>query len=152
MFRRGCLILILLLAACCTRQKFPFPRFDAINASEGAFRVHYQFIDIPAERRIEIRFHNDLGQPVCIDDEQWPGGGGFMRLGTPGMTLVIGKKRFQAEETTGEFCPGCAHYVLPGETLRASIPYKLFHLPEALYNKKKQLDFHPMGYRCIKRN
>jgi hypothetical protein len=150
--KRAFILLALIATVCCVRTKSPFPRYDALHASEGSFPIKYEFVDIPSERRIEIRFNNTLDEAVCLDTDQWPGGGGVMQLGSQGMTLVIGSRRFRVDETTPEFCPGCAHFVAPGQRLRASIPYAAFHLPEPLINESKILEFVPKGFRCKKRS
>ena len=149
---RVCLALVIILTASCVKTPSPFPIYDAIDVSEGMFPVHYEFVDMPAERRIEVSFCNTLRQAVCLKSHNWPGQGGVMDEGSNGMTLIIGQQRFEIEKATPEFCPGCAKYVTPGETLRASIPYESFHLPDTLVNKEKKLEFVPKAYRCRKRS
>jgi len=146
--KRIFLVLILLVVTGCAKPKSPFPIYEATDPTEGRFPIKYVFIDIPAEQRIEINFHNASKLAVCIYPNQWPTNTGRMQGEGPGMIIIVGKQRFTAEMTTPDYCPGCAYYVKPGENLRASIHYEVFHLPKALYNSKKRLEFNPMGYHC----
>ena len=145
------LSLILTLVVCCATKQEPSPIYDAIDVTEGIFAVQYEFVDIPSEQRIEISFYNRLDQAVCFHSLYWPDRSGVMDLGSKGITIIIGQQRFTTDMTTPEYCPGCAKVVAPGETLRVSIRYEAFHLPEALFNEKKSLEFFPMAYRCITR-
>jgi hypothetical protein len=144
-------LLILILATSCTKRASMYPEvvYDAIDPSEDFIPVIYEFADLPSERRVEISFCNKLKQPVCLDYRNWPGPSGWLLQGGPGMTLVIDGQRFALDQVSyTDYSPGGAEYAAPGETLRASISYDAFHLPEPLYSEKKQIEFSPMGYRC----
>jgi hypothetical protein len=129
----------------------PPPEYKAIDSSEGLFPIQYDFVDFPSEHRIEISFLNKRGQAVCLYPNYWPASGGAIDSASEGVFLVLGQRRFPLEKVDTGYCPGCAQYVAPGETIRASIPYKAFHLPEALFSEKKQLEFVPKAFRCEKR-
>jgi hypothetical protein len=129
----------------------PPPEYRALDASSPSFLIKYDFTDYPFEQRVEVSFSNKLGYAVCLSADQWPKRGGVMDQSSEGMTLVVAQQRFSVNQMATELCPGCVHYVAPGEMLRASIPYDAFHLPEALFNEKKQLEFFPRAFRCEKR-
>ncbi len=143
-------VLILILATSCTKRAGLYPEvvYDAIDPSEGPIQVKYEFVDFPLERRVEISFCNKLKEPVCVDNYNWPGNSGWLLEGSSGMALVIGERRYSLEQVKGDYSPGYAEYAAPGETIRASIPYDAFDLPESSYKEKKQIEFTPMGYRC----
>jgi hypothetical protein len=128
--------------------------YDAIDMSEPFFPVQYECIDIPSEHRIEISFYNILKDPVCMTNLYWPGqsGGGWMENGGIKLNLIVGQEKYALEEVHVGYSPGYAEYVLPGETLRTSISYDSFHLPETLFYDEKNIDFIPLAYRCVERN
>jgi len=146
-------ILFVFLATSCAHREVLYTVHDAIDISEPYFPVHYEFVDFPSEHRIEITFTNNLTDAVCLDNLYWPGqsGGGWIIEGGIEVTLIVGQERFTLTETTGSYSPGYAEYVPPGETLRTSISYDAFHLPEELFNEEKRLEFNPEAYRCVKR-
>jgi hypothetical protein len=151
MMNKLILFLILLIGVNCARSTVLFPNVE-IDSSEPMFPIQYKYADIPGEGRIELSYYNNLGQGVCLYPNQWPVKSGKMGTASDGIILIIGQQRFPVDRVNTGYCPGCSTYVAPGETLRASIPYDVFHLPAEMVNEEKQLEFTSMAYRCRKRD
>ena len=117
------------------------------------FVVNYQFIDIPAEKCIELKFKNNLPYTVCLTPEMWPNKPIGGRLASSGdrCFLVINGERFPLVKSNPEYCPYCANIVDPGETITAWIPYADFGLPETLFHSEKHLEFSPTAFKCSHR-
>ena len=139
------LIFILALciyASCTAPMKGHFPQHDNIDPSEGLFPIRCDFVDIPAERRIELHYTNNLNQAICLYPEQWIG------PDSDRCVLLIGQLRFPIKNRDTGYCPGCSQLVAPGETVSTSFPYDDFHVPDSLFNEEKHLSFTPLAFRC----
>jgi hypothetical protein len=150
--RPALLIAVMVLMACCVKREVLYTAYDAVDASEQPIPIHYEFVDLPSEHRIEISFCNHLKQAVCLTNDNWPGRSGWMLIGSRGMSIVIGQQRFSLDLVNGDYSPGYAEYVPPEETIKASISYDSFHIPAALSSEEKHLEFFPEAYRCVRRN
>ena len=119
--------------------------------STEIFPIVYEFVDLPEQRRIELSYRNDRGVAVCLTPEFWPNHAGKIDQASDIIFLVVGDHRFPIEEFNTGYCPGCAVRVEPGETVRATIVYESFGVPDALANKEKRLIFTPKASRCDRR-
>jgi hypothetical protein len=117
-------------------------------ASTVLFSIEYEFFDIPSERRIELRFRNDLRESVCLLPEFWPNQAGKIDQASGEVFLLIGAQRFPIEEFNTGYCPDCPLRIGPDESVTAFIPYESFGVPDSLVNEEKRLEFFPQAYRC----
>jgi hypothetical protein len=118
-------------------------------STTGVFPIDYQFIDIPQEHRIELKYHNDSQRSVCLFPEAWPNSAGKIKQASKVMFLVIDGERFPVADFDTGYCPeGCATPVAPGEEVTASIPYGDFGVPDRLVGKEKKLEFAPVAFFC----
>lgn len=101
-------------------------------STSGLFPIEYAFTDMPEKRRIELRYHNTSEQTVCLLPEFWPNQAGKINQASGEVFLLVGDRRFAIEDFNTGYCPDCRLAVAPGETVRASIGYDAFDLPEAL--------------------
>jgi hypothetical protein len=135
----------------CTGSKWLSDKYYYVDAGQSSFPIKYEHVDIPGGRRIDISYTNTLKQAVCLTPEQWPTSGVMIDAFQAPIALVIEGHRFQMALINGDYCPGCALLVQPGETVRASLSYDGFHIPDALVREPKQLEFTPMGFLCTLR-
>ncbi len=113
--------------------------------------VDYQFVDLPGERRIELKFRNSTNATLCLLPEAWPNSGGMIYEGSAHVFLIIGGRRFPIAESMLGYCDpptDCAVRVSPGEEVAASIPYQNFSAPDDLVNFRKTLEFSTFAVRC----
>jgi len=113
--------------------------------------IEYRFHDIPEERRIEITYHNDLKDTLCLSPETWPNEAGKINQASEYVFLVIDGRRFPIVDFNTGYCPeadGCALYVSPGQETSASISYSDFNVPKDLENLEKELEFSPVAFKC----
>lgn len=123
----------------------------ACNATLGAtsFQLDWAMTDNPAEKRIEVQYKNGHDKDVCISQGAWPRGAGYVDAMSDRMFLVVGGRRFPIEEFQAGYCLGkCAIRVPPRESIRASIDYERFALPEALRFEAKALTYPLIGSFC----
>lgn len=128
-------LIILLIMSGCVGPKTKIP-------------IEYQFIDIPEERRIELRYQNDLKYTVCLFPEVWPNQAGKIDQASDSMILVIEGESFPVIDFNTGYCPGCAIRVSPGEDVKTSVSYDDFNVPEHFETSEKILDFSPFVFRC----
>jgi hypothetical protein len=143
-------VLYILLLAACTMTRGRIPS-EYKQTSKGTFPIPYEFLDIPAERKVELRYHNDLGRTICLSPSHWPNQAGKIDGPDGKIVLVLSEKRFPLIDFNTGYCPGCAQGVAPGETIIGFISYSDFNLPEELVNEGKKLEFTTYGYFCKKR-
>ena len=111
--------------------------------------IHYQFLDSPAERRVELTYQNTSRSLMCLLPEHWPNQGGKIDQASDRVHLVVDHERFPIEDFNTGYCPqGCALRVAPGEKVTAFILYKDFNLPERLTGEPKILEFVPVAFKC----
>ena len=134
--RYVCLMVALLSSACATTTPQLFP-------------VEYVVVDNPEARRIEIAYSNDKDRPVCLPQGGWPTSSGAMDQASGYLELLVGGQRYPISEVNTGYCfEDCDLKVLPGETVRSSIPYEQFGLPVNRHLEEKQLVFQPVAYTC----
>jgi hypothetical protein len=131
-----CILVVLMGVACAT--------------TSGVFAIKYQCVDVPSERRIEMRYQNEMGHTICLLPEFWPNAAGAIGTAPGTFVLVVGQQRFPIESRNTGYCPGCAERVAPGETIRTSIPYGSFSLPASLTYEEKHIEFVVKAFRCKK--
>ena len=111
--------------------------------------VKYEYLDVPAERRIEVTYRNTSQHPMCLLPELWPNQAGKINQASDKVFLVVGQERFPIEDFNTGYCIGdCATRVAPGRQVSSSIAYVDFRLPDRLIDARKELDFSPMAFRC----
>lgn len=111
--------------------------------------VDYRFVDVPAERRIEVSYRNLSRTQICLLPEQWPNQAGKINQASDIVVLVVGSERFPIADFDSGYCPqGCATRVAPGQTVTGSIPYAEFGIPERLRDAPKELEFSPRAFPC----
>jgi hypothetical protein len=120
----------------------------ACTSTGRLFPIGYDFVDLPGERRIEIRYRNQFVYAVCLLPEFWPNKAGKIDHASGEVFLVIAGRHFQIEEFNTGYCPDCPLRVEPGKEVRARIEYEAFAVPESLAGEEKRLQFAPRGYRC----
>jgi len=139
---QGILITLSLLSGCATTSAFEY------------VPINWRLIDHPDERRIEIRFKNELEKDLCgFSDESWPNEEGWLNEMSDAAVLVVGNERFPIEDfNTGvPMCSrtGCpSRRVRPGEEINGFMPYAHFSLPERLRYEAKTLEFFPKARVC----
>ena len=116
--------------------------------SMSIFPIEYKLVDLPEERRIELSYRNDREDAVCLVPQFWPNQAGKIDNASDEVFLVVGDQRFAIEEFNTGYCPACYLRVEPAETVRATIGYNSFGIPDYLVNEEKRLEFTPMGARC----
>jgi len=121
---------------------------SCVSSRGSLFPIDFEFIDVPDERRIELRYRNELAYTVCLLPEFWPNKAGKIDQASGQVFLVVGDQRFAIEEFNTGYCPDCSLRVGPGEIVEASIGYDAFSLPESLVTEEKHLEFVPKAYRC----
>ncbi len=119
-------------------------------ATQSALKpIKYDYVDVPAERRIEVTYRNFTGVAMCLLPEHWPNQAGKINQASDIVFLVVGQERFPIENFNTGYCPqGCATRVAPGEKISSSIPYADFSLPERLMDAPKALEFSPKAFAC----
>jgi len=113
--------------------------------------IKYQFTDLPAEQRIELRWRNDTSETLCLLPEAWPDSAGIVYGAHESVFLVIDGQRFPMVESMLWECTsafGCSVHVAPGEKVTATIPYKNFNLPKELMDHPKTLEFSTFAEAC----
>jgi hypothetical protein len=121
--------------------------------SSDLIPIDYQFLDYPEESRIELVYHNDTDESVCLEPEAWPDSEGRIAGAPQIIVLVIGKRGFPGTVEPGFWghcdpVDACLIHVPPGEALSVSIPYSSFTIPAELHDMPKELDFATVGQRC----
>jgi hypothetical protein len=138
MMRNYLVILSLLLTGCATKTALT--------------PIHYQFLDNPAERRVELIYQNTSRDSMCLLPEHWPNLAGKINQASDRVQLVVNHQRFPVEAFNTGYCPqGCALRVAPGEKAAAFISYQDFKLPDQLVSEPKTLEFEPLAYKCPKK-
>lgn len=111
--------------------------------------IKYEYVDVPAERRIQVTYHNTSRVTMCLLPEHWPNQAGKINQASDSVFLVVGQERFPIVDFNTGYCPqGCATRVAPGEKVSSSIPYADFGLPERLKDAPKTLEFSPTAFEC----
>ena len=128
-------IMIFLLSGC------------AVNKT-ARFRIEYEFIDNPAERRVELHYVNNYERTVCLSLDTWPNSSGAIGFASEHVILRINGTRYHMKEMNTGYCPGCVIKVAPGEKVIGTIPYELFMIPESLVFADKELELIVNGYFC----
>ncbi len=113
-----------------------------------SFQIDFELVDLPVEERIEIRYHNDQGQTVCLLPEFWPNKAGKIHQASDRVFLVVENQRFPIADFNTGYCPKCVLKVKPGDTVRASMSYSSFGVPEYLFPKAKQLVLNSKAFVC----
>lgn len=128
-------MLLLLMTGCATRTVMT--------------PIHYQFLDNPSERRIDLTYQNTSTHTMCLLPEHWPNLGGKINQASDRVHLVVDHERFPLEDFNTGYCPqGCSLRVAPGEKVAAYIRYSDFKLPDRLASEPKALEFAPLAYKC----
>lgn len=111
--------------------------------------IEYQFIDVPAQSKVEVTYRNQSGTTMCLLPEHWPNQAGKINQAGDIVFLVVAGRRFPILDFNTGYCPqGCAIRVEPGETAAGFIRYADFELPEQLRDAPKTLEFSPMAFPC----
>jgi len=135
MKRTGAIAILWLVSGCATQSALT--------------PIKYEYVDVPAERRIEVTYRNLTGAAMCLLPEHWPNQAGKINQASDIVFLVVGQERFPIENFDTGYCPqGCATRVAPGEKISRSIPYADFSLPERLKDAPKTLEFSPKAFAC----
>lgn len=131
----GAIVILWLVVGCATQS--------------GLATVKYEYVDVPAERRIEVTYRNLTGVAMCLLPEHWPNQAGKINQASDIVFLVVGRERFPIDDFNTGYCPqGCATRVAPGEKISSSIHYADFGLPERLKDAPKALEFSPKAFSC----
>lgn len=135
MKRTGAIAILVLVSGCATQSVLT--------------PIKYEYVDAPAERRIEVTYRNITGVTMCLLPEHWPNQAGKINQASDSVFLVVGQERFPVVDFNTGYCPqGCATHVAPGEKVSSSIPYADFSLPERLKDAPKTLEFSPTAFAC----
>jgi len=111
--------------------------------------IHYQFLDNPAERRIDLMYQNTSTHTMCLLPEHWPNSGGKINQAGDRVQLVVDHQHFPLEDFNTGYCPqGYSLRVPSGEKVVAFILYSDFKLPDRLASEPKMLEFAPLAYQC----
>ena len=96
--------------------------------------------DNVASKKFDIELQNATSQAWCIDDGSWPTSGGFLDAHGSDVWVEVNGRKYPIKERNLGFCPSsCDFRLRPGETVRGSIPYTEFSLPESVEMSEKKL-------------
>lgn len=111
--------------------------------------IKWSMVDDPIGKRINLEYTNSLGRGVCVGAGDWPNKFGNVHQWSELMFLVVKERRFPIRDFNTGYCVGeCRIHVPPKATIRASIPYEEFALPEELHNEPKSLTYPVTGDFC----
>jgi hypothetical protein len=134
--------------SCVSQMNIPQGEYQELDAAEPLITMQFTFKDLLSERRIELSLTNNLRDGVCLLPQFWPNQGGVIGQSPWPPVLLVNGQRFPIEIDDPGYCPGCAQFVAPGETVYAYLSYKQFHLPDELASAEKQCEFTPKAFRC----
>jgi hypothetical protein len=122
---------------------------NAISMVSGVFLIDWKMTDDQINENIELAYTNTFDRDVCLDVGDWPNALGRVNQMSDMMYLVVGQRRFPIRDLNTGYCVGdCSVRVSPRMTIRATIPYAEFTLPDELRHEKKSLEYPITGDFC----